>query len=136
MTQVRVLIVASLAALMAACAATPPAEPVAPVQPQVRDLSGNWILTVQSQFGAEDSQMTVQQTGNQLSGTIKGQAGTVPYTGAIDGDAVTFSFTLRSRGMQLKIDQAGTLEGDSVIKGKSRIGEFAEGTFSAKKTPP
>lgn len=134
MTRLRALLWATLGMLAAACS-TPPAAP--PEQaPRPPDLSGNWLLTVQSQFGSEVSRMTLQQDGTRISGTIAGQSGTVPYTGSIDGSAVAFTFTIRSRGMQLRIDQNGTLEGDALIKGESRIGEFAEGTFTAKKQSP
>ena len=132
MNKVRVLILASLAVLAAACSSTP-SQPAAPKAP---DLSGNWVLTIESQMGAQDSEMTMTQTGNQLAGTITGQAGTVPYTGTLDGNAVAFSFTINAQGMELKIDQVGTLEGDALMKGKSVFGQFGEGTFVAKKKAP
>lgn len=135
MNKVRVLTLASLAVLLAACSFTP-SEPEVAAPPKALDLSGNWVLTVESQFGAERFDMTLQQTGNQIAGTLSGKPGSAPYTGTIDGAAVTFNFTIGARGMQLKIDQAGTVEGDSLMKGKSRIGEFAEGTFTAKKKTP
>lgn len=132
MTNVRALTLASLAMFVAACSSTPSAPDV-PAEPEVLDLSGDWVLTVESQFGAEHFDMTMQQTGNQLAGTVSGKLGRAPYSGTVDGDAVTFNFTVGPRGMQLKIDQAGTLEGSRVMKGTSKIGQFAEGTFTAKK---
>lgn len=134
MTKVRALALASLAMLLAGCSSTPTAPEVA--TPKVLDLSGDWALTVESQFGAEHFDMTLQQTGNRLAGTVSGKLGNAPYTGTLDGAAVTFNFTIGARGMQLKIDQAGTLEGERLMKGKSRIGQFAEGTFTAKKKTP
>lgn len=126
--------VVSLTVLVTACSfmsSSPSAAP--PAIPKQPDLSGNWVLTVESPFGSEEFQMTLQQTGNKLSGTVTGKPGSAPYTGVIDGTTVTFSFPINTRGMQLKIDQSGTLEGDSVMKGKSKIGEFAEGKFTARK---
>lgn len=134
MTKVRVLALALLAMLVAACYSAPPAPQVA--TPKALDLSGDWALTVESQFGAEQFDMTVQQAGSQLAGTVSGKLGSAPYTGTVDGAAVAFNFTIGARGMQLKIDQTGTLEGDRLMKGKSRIGQFAEGTFTAKKKAP
>lgn len=133
MTTVRGLVLASLAALLAACSSAP-RVPEAPAKAQ--DLSGEWLLTVESQFGAEKFDMTVQQNGHRISGTVSGKPGTMPYTGTVEGTAVAFSFTLGMRGMQLKIDQAGVLEGDTLMKGKSRIAQFAEGTFTATRKSP
>jgi hypothetical protein len=134
MTKVRVLALASLAMLAAACSSTPTTPEVA--TPEALDLSGDWALAVESQFGAELFDMTLQQTGNQLAGTVTGKLGSAPYTGTVDGTAVAFNFTIGARGMQLKVEQTGALEGDRLMKGKSRIGQFAEGTFTAKKRTP
>ena len=135
MTKVRVLALASLAILVAACSSTPIA-PEEVATPKALDLSGDWALVVESQFGAEHFHMTMQQTGNQLAGTVSGKLGSAPYTGAVDGAEVQFNFTVGARGMQLKVDQVGTLEGDRLMKGTSKIGQFAEGTFTARKKTP
>lgn len=116
---------AAVALLAAACASTPP-------QPKGPDLSGSWVLTTESQMGAQDSQMTVRQTGNALAGTITGQAGTVDYTGALNGSAVAFDFTINVQGTDLKLDYSGTVEGDT-MKGKAVFGQFGEGTFTARR---
>lgn len=136
MNQVRVLTLASLAVLLAACSSMPFMSDEVVPPPKALDLSGDWVLTVESQFGSERFDMAVQQTGNQLAGTVSGKPGRAAYTGTVDGDAVNFNFTIGARGMQLKIDQAGTVQGDNLIKGKSRIGQLAEGTFTAKRKIP
>lgn len=124
----RVGILVSVAMLAAACASTPSAPP----QPQAPDLSGNWVLTTESQMGAQDAQMSVRQTGSALAGTITGQAGSVDYTGSVDGARVAFDFVLKVQGTDLKLDYSGTVEGDT-IKGKAVFGQFGEGTFTAKR---
>jgi hypothetical protein len=131
MNKVRFTILASIAALIAACASAPATPP----KPKGPDLTGNWVLTITSPQGAQDSQMTVQQAGNQISGTISGQQGTVPYTGSVDGNNVAFSFTLDFGGNSLKIDQAGTVEADGSMKGTATFGQFGSGTFVATKKP-
>lgn len=129
MKTLRVLFLASLTVL-AACASAPPAAPPAPKGP---DLNGTWVLTVESQMGAQDAEMTLQQNGKQIAGTLTGPAGSVPYTGTVDGTAVNFSFTINVDGTDLQIDQVGTLEGDNAMKGKSIFGSFGEGSFTARK---
>jgi hypothetical protein len=125
MNKLRGLILACAALLIAACAATPS-------QPKGPDLSGEWVLTTESQMGAQEAQMTVRQTGTALAGTIDGQAGSVDYTGSLQGSAVAFDFTINVQGADLKLDYIGIVEGDT-MKGKAVFGQFGEGTFTATR---
>ncbi|MBL8266319.1 hypothetical protein [Steroidobacter sp.] len=128
MKSLRIGILACVALLLGACAGTPSQ----PSQPKGADLSGNWILTTESQMGAQDAAMSVRQTGSALAGTITGQAGSVDYTGSVNGSAVAFDFVINIQGTDLKLDYSGTVEGDT-IKGKAVFGQFGEGTFTAKR---
>ena len=123
----RASMLASVALLLAACATTSNSP-----QSKGPNLSGNWVLTTESQMGAQDAQMTVRQTGNALAGTITGQAGTVDYTGSLSGAAVAFDFIINVQGTDLKLDYSGIVEGDT-MKGKAVFGSFGEGTFSARR---
>jgi hypothetical protein len=131
MNKTRAWIIAAVAAVLGACASTPH-QPSTPSTTKAGDLTGNWLLTTQSQVGAQDAQMTVRQSGSGLAGTITGQNGSVDYTGKVDGAAVTFDFTIEVQGSDLKLDYTGTVEGDT-IKGKTVFGQFGEGTFTAKR---
>ena len=51
---------------------------------------------------------------------------------ALNGSAVAFDFTINVQGTDLKLDYAGTVEGDT-MKGKAVFGQFGEGTFIAKR---
>lgn len=130
MSRLRVWILASVALLVTACAMTP-------MQPKSKgpDLSGNWVLTTESQMGAQEAQMTVRQTGKALAGTISGQGGTVDYIGSVHGSEVAFDFTLNVQGTDLKLDYTGIVVGDT-IKGKAVFGQFGEGTFTAHRKQP
>ena len=124
----RLVIVTLAASLLAACASTPPQ----PKQPKRADLSGEWVLTTESQMGQQDALMTVRQTGKVLAGTISGQVGAVDLAGSVNGAAVAFNYTLNVHGKDLKLDYAGTVEGDT-IKGKAVFGQIGEGTFTARR---
>lgn len=128
MNKARILMLAAVAIFVAACSSTPP-------QPKGPDLTGNWVLTTTSQMGAQDSDMTVKQTGSALAGTLTSQMGSVGYTGTLEGNAVAFSFTINASGNDLKIDYSGTVEGDNMT-GKAVFGSFGEGTFTAKRKTP
>jgi hypothetical protein len=125
MSKVRTLVLASIALLVAACSTTP-AKPKGP------DLSGNWVLTTESQMGAQDSDMVVKQSGNVITGTLTSQMGSVDYTGTVEGGNVAFSFMFNAQGTDLKLDYTGVVEGDT-MKGKAVFGSFGEGAFTAKR---
>jgi hypothetical protein len=118
---------AAVALLVTACASTP-----TPSQPKGPDLSGDWVLTTESQMGAQDAQMTIRQTGNALVGTITGESGPVDYVGSVAGAAVTFDFSIPVQGTELKLNYVGAVEGDT-MKGKAVFGQFGEGTFTARR---
>lgn len=128
MNKTRAWIIAAVAIVLGACSTTPSRPPA----PKVADLTGNWVLTTESQMGSEDAQMTVRQTGSALAGTITGQNGSIDYRGSVSGTAVAFDFIIKVRGADLKLDYTGTVEGDT-MQGKAVFGQFGEGTFTARR---
>lgn len=128
MNRIRVLGLAAVAMLLAACSATP-------AKPKGLDLTGNWVVTTESRVGAQDSDMTVKQTGSALAGTMTSQMGSVDYTGTLEGSAVAFGFDIEVQGNRLHLDYSGVVEGDS-MKGKAVFGPFGEGSFTAKRKAP
>jgi hypothetical protein len=127
-TVLRLATVTVVAMLAAACVSTPSQ----PTPSKGSDLSGEWVLTTESQMGAQDALMTVRQTGNALAGTIDGKAGSVDYTGSVKGAEVAFDFVINVHGTDLKLDYNGTVKGDT-MKGRAVFGQFGEGTFTAKR---
>lgn len=128
MNKVRTLGLAALAIFGAACSSMPS-------QPEGPDLTGSWIVTTQSQMGAQDADMIVKQTGGALVGTMISQIGSVDYIGSVEGSAVAFGFDIDIRGNSLRIDYSGVVEGDS-MKGKTIFGPFGEGSFTARRKAP
>src|SRR5690349_5162951 len=90
MNKTRAWMIAVLATVLSACSSTPTQPPPAS---KGADLTGKWVLTTESQMGAQDAQMIVRQTGSALAGTITGQNGSVDYQGKVNGAAVAFDFT-------------------------------------------
>jgi hypothetical protein len=56
----------------------------------------------------------------------------LPITGTVKGNAVAFMMKVNAQGMDLKIDYAGTVEGNA-MKGTAKFGDFGDGTFTGKK---
>jgi hypothetical protein len=126
MNKMKSLMLVGMAVVLAACS-------TAPSKPKGPDLTGTWILTTESPMGAQDTDMVVNQQGEQLSGTIASQMGTVEYKGTVTGGKdVAFGFAFDAQGMSLQIDYKGVVEGDT-MKGTAKFGDFGEGAFTAKR---
>jgi hypothetical protein len=126
MNKMKSLMLVGMAVVLAACAATPP-------KPKGPDLSGNWVLTTESPMGSQDSDMVVKQAGEQLTGTISSQMGTVEYKGTLTGGKdIVFGSPVEAQGMSLQIDYKGVVEGET-MKGTAKFGDFGEGAFTAKR---
>ena len=98
------------------------------------DVSGVWALTID--FGGGQTatpSVTLKQDGEKLTGTYSSQLfGERPVTGSIKGNAFTFTFEGAIEGNNVKVIYSGTVEKDA-MKGKVTIGDMGEGTFTGKK---
>jgi hypothetical protein len=110
--------------LLSACSTAPSSEH--------RDLSGRWVLTTTSKVGSQDVDLIVRQNGQELTGTVESSMGRVPYTGHVEGNAVTFSFTLHAAGRDLKINYIGQIE-DDTMTGTTNFDAFGQGKFVAHR---
>lgn len=96
------------------------------------DLTGAWILQVETSGGSGSPTFTFKQTGEKLEGTYEGAFGKANVTGKVDGNKATWSFTADAQGTQLTITYSGTVENDT-MKGTVSLGEIGEGTFTGKR---
>jgi hypothetical protein len=142
MTITRNFSIACIAAVLSACAAAPN-KPVAPaaatlakstVTPAVADISGNWILTVNTPQGGVDAKMTVVQAGSAISGTLDSSMGVVDYTGSVNGKEVKFNYSIEKFGAPPGsiIDYVGKIEG-TIMSGTAKFASFGSGDWSAKR---
>jgi hypothetical protein len=126
-----------LATILVACASAPSKAPPAAAAPAAKtgagvNLTGTWDLTVDTPMGARNMKLNATQTGETLTGAIASPRGEVPITGTVKGNAVAFMMKLNAQGMDMQIDYAGTVEGDS-MKGTAKFGDMGNGTFTGKK---
>ena len=97
------------------------------------DISGKWSFSVELDFGSGNRSFVFQQDGEKLSGAYSGIAGEAKLTGAVKGNQVKFQFEASLQGETLTVEYAGTIEGPDKMKGTTRYGDFAEGTWTATK---
>ena len=107
-------------------AATPSAASV--------DVSGSWAFAVETPAGSGSPTMTFKQDGEKLTGQYVGQLGEAPLSGTLKGAAIEFTIDLSVQDNAIRIVYAGTVEKAS-MKGTVKLGDIAEGTFTATKKP-
>jgi hypothetical protein len=96
------------------------------------DVSGAWAFQVEFSGGSGTPTMTFKQDGEKLTGQYSGQLGEAPLTGTIKGNAIEFAIDVNVQGNAAHITYSGTVDKDT-MKGKVKLGDFGEGTFTAKK---
>jgi hypothetical protein len=97
------------------------------------DLTGTWLLQVDTAAGSGSPTFTFKQTGDVLEGTYEGTFGkSDKVKGKVSGNKATWSFTADAQGTQLNIEYSATVEKDT-MKGTVTLGEIGEGTFTGKR---
>jgi hypothetical protein len=96
------------------------------------DVTGTWNMTVETQAGSGNPVFTLKQTGDNVTGTYKGQLGEAPVTGTVKGNEVALSYKLEAQGMAIEVKYTGTVDGNN-ISGKLSLGDMGEGTFKGTK---
>jgi len=74
-------------------------------------------------MGAQKMTLTLVSNGNELSGKLVGDRGTMEFTGGtVDGNNLTWTVSLE-QPMPMQIDTSATIDGDP-LTGESKLGSF------------
>jgi hypothetical protein len=115
-----------LAALLAAAAFT-----VAHVA-AAADVTGTWIMAVETGAGSGSPTFILVQKGEALSGSYKGQLGKAQVTGSVKGDEVTIEYKVDGQAGSLAVKYTGKTDGKT-MSGKVSLGQLGDGTFTGTK---
>jgi hypothetical protein len=96
------------------------------------DVTGTWIMAVETGAGSGTPTFVLVQKGETLSGSYKGQLGEAQVTGSVTGDDVTIEYKVDAQGQTLAVKYTGKVAGNS-MSGKVSLGSFGEGTFKGTK---
>jgi len=96
------------------------------------NVAGTWNLTTETQRGTRNASMILTQSGENVTGTYKGQRGDLPISGTVKGNTLSLSYKLEIQGNALEVKYGGTVEGDTV-SGTVAMGQMAEGKFTGRK---
>ena len=126
MKRASILVVVSIALIAATAMAA------SLTRAQNANVAGTWNMTVETQAGSGSPTFTLKQEGEALTGTYKGQLGEANIKGTVKGKEIKITFKVNVQDMDLECEYTGTVEGDT-MKGKVKLGDLGEGTFTGKK---
>jgi len=96
------------------------------------DITGDWVVTVESPQGTTSIDATMKQAGEDLTGSITSPMGSVDFKGKVIKDALNVRYTLDLQGNSIEITMTGTVAGDS-ITGNLNFGGMGDVPWTAKK---
>jgi len=96
------------------------------------NVTGTWNLTTETQRGTRNASMVLTQSGENVTGTYKGQRGDLPISGTVKGNTLNLSYKLEIQGNELEVKYVGTVEGDT-ISGTVAMGQAGEGKFTGRR---
>ena len=96
------------------------------------DVTGTWIMAVQTSAGSGSPTFILVQKGDELSGSYKGQLGEAQVTGTVKGDDVTIEYKVDGQAGSLAVKYWGKTDGKT-MSGKVTLGQLGEGTFTGTK---
>lgn len=99
------------------------------------DITGAWIVTVNSPFGQASVDTTFTQTGEKIAGVVDGPAGGVSFTGTLIKNELAVLYPLPLQGQMLEVRMTGAVEPER-MSGLVNLGGIAQAAWSAKRKPP
>lgn len=93
------------------------------------DLTGDWVLTVESPNGTGTRGVTLVQDGDDLTGEISSSRAAGELAGTVDGDVVTFVALLMMDSGPFEVTYSATIE-NGVMTGTVDFGSYGSGTFT------
>lgn len=115
------LLLLSLIALTALVVAAAPAKV---------DVTGKWDFAVETGAGSGSPKFDFKQDGEKLTGSYEGQLGQAKLTGSVKDNKIEFKFTIDQLG---EVQYSGEVAENGTMKGKVKLGEMGEGTFTGKR---
>ncbi len=109
-------------------------SPKPPLRTPVANLSGRWDATVEFYNSKSEHVLFIEQNGNQIRGTHRGDFSTRDMYGTIDGDQLTLRSMTAERGTgdTITFIFSGTVSGDTV-SGPIHMGEYLVSKFTARR---
>ena len=105
---------------------------VTPVRAQT-DVTGEWDASYSTPLGPQELKIYLSQEGPRITGHTTSEFGESQVRGTINGQDVTFTFQSTDAGKAIDIRVTAKVEGER-MRGTAKIGDRAEGVFTAERT--
>ncbi len=122
----------ALFSLLATVAVAAPATAQDP-EPPAADLTGAWVLTVESPNGTGTRDVEFAQDGNELTGTIASTMAVGDLAGTIEGAAVRFVAVVAMDTGDFQITYQATVKDGALVEGTVDFGDYGSGTFTGRR---
>ena len=96
------------------------------------DVDGTWNCTMNTPMGAGNVTLTLATNGNELSGKLASDQGTMEFTGGtVDGNNLSWTVSV-DQPMPMKIETTATIDGDK-LTGKAQLGSFGSAELTGTR---
>jgi len=97
------------------------------------DVSGAWEITIQSERGDWDTELTIEQDGEKIKVKMPGfQGEEMEAEGTVTDNKIEFTFNISTPQGDFSIIYKGTVEEDT-MSGEAEVGDFGTMKWTAKK---
>ena len=97
------------------------------------DISGTWDMTIQTDRGDWNTELTIEQEGEKIKVTMPGwQGDQIEGEGIVKDNKIEFTFNISTQRGDFSITYTGTVEGDT-MSGEADMGDFGTMQWTAKK---
>jgi hypothetical protein len=97
------------------------------------DVSGTWDMTIQSERGDWNTELTIEQDGEKIKVTMPGfQGDKLEAEGTVTDNKIEFTFNISTQQGDFSITYKGTVE-DNTMSGEADVGDFGTMKWTAKK---
>jgi hypothetical protein len=77
------------------------------------NVAGRWTVSVQGRRGTRTQELTIQQTGSEISGTLVGNRSNA-FQGTLEGNKIQFTVNMETRRGSITLTYSGAVQGDSM----------------------
>lgn len=99
-----------------------------------KDITGAWIVTVDSPQGRMDIDATFKQAGEKITGEVTSPMGSVDFAGTLIKNDLSISYSIPLQGQTLEIKMTGAVENDA-MSGALDFGGMGQAQWTAKRKP-